>query len=100
MEYLTIKVTLCCLILVINICLDFYEVLSKGEETGHSTKLIVGPGTGLGAAIIIYNETEKAFNVFAGEAGHQEFPAINEADLRLREFAFKYFEEVRGEKTW
>ena len=85
-----------CLSLLKN-CLDFYEVLNKGEEIGCSTKLIIGPGTGLGAAVIIYNQTEGSYEVLAGEGGHQEFPAINEEDLKLRQFAFKYFEEVRGE---
>lgn len=77
---------------------DILEVMNEGSETIYSTKIIVGPGTGLGAAIIHFNQTEQAFNVVPGEGGHQEFPAIDAQDLRLRKFAFKYYEEVEGQK--
>lgn len=60
--------------------------------------VIVGPGTGLGAAFIHYNKVENWFNVEPGEAGHQEFVVTNDQELRLRKFVIKYVKDNYGEE--
>jgi glucokinase len=72
-------------------------MLNKGEQMKARSKIIIGPGTGLGCAIITYNRTEHSFNVNPGEGGHVEYPATNELELKLRNFAFEWFKE-RGEE--
>lgn len=73
-------------------------VLHEGTLTPHKSKLIIGPGTGLGCAIISYNNTEGSYNVNPGEGGHVEFVVTNAQELRLREFAIEWFKNNTGEE--
>jgi glucokinase len=70
--------------------------LQKGEVVDKEPKIILGPGTGLGCALIVYNHTEGAYNVVRGEGGHTEFTATNEQELRLRNFVIEYIKEKEG----
>lgn len=56
--------------------------LSKAAE-GKGVKILIGPGTGLGKAIIVSN------NVLASEGGNALFPPINEFELELANYARK-----------
>ena len=68
-------------------------VLNKGEPHPTGNKIILGPGTGLGCAIITYNKAEKCYNVHPGEGGHSEYTAFDDIDLKLKKFAFQYFKD-------
>ncbi|CAI2368948.1 unnamed protein product [Moneuplotes crassus] len=69
-----------------------------GKPREHHNKLIIGPGTGLGCAIIPYNKTEGNYNVCPGEGGHTEYTVTNELELRLRNFCFEWFKKNTGEE--
>jgi glucokinase len=64
----------------------------------HSTKIIAGPGTGLGCAIITYNRQENDYNVHPGEGGHIEYPSTTELEFKLRNYAIKWIKEKDGEE--
>jgi glucokinase len=77
--------------------IDFCEVMNEGVKELHKPMVIVGPGTGVGAAFIYYNQFEGGYDVEPGEAGHQEFVVTNDQELRLRKFAIKYIKEKQNE---
>lgn len=68
-------------------------VLHEGKEIPHAPKIIIGPGTGLGCAIMSYNTKEGDYNVHAGEGGHTEYAATTEQEFRLRNYAIKWLKE-------
>lgn len=70
--------------------------VQKGEPVEKEPKIITGPGTGLGCALIVYNHTEGCYNVVRGEGGHTEYAATNELELRLRNFVIEYIKEKQG----
>lgn len=67
--------------------------LNTGRKIENAPMVIVGPGTGLGAAIMTYNTTEGNYNVHPGEGGHIEWPVTTEEELRLRQYALNWFRE-------
>jgi len=69
-------------------------VINEGVQVSGGNKFIIGPGTGLGCAIIIYNKAEGDYNVHPGEGGHTEYPIVDEVDLRLKNFAIDYLKRV------
>jgi glucokinase len=73
-------------------------VLHEGIHTKGKSKIIIGPGTGLGCAIITYNNSQGYYNVNPGEGGHTEYTVTNDLELRLRKFAIKWFLENTGEE--
>lgn len=73
-------------------------ILHEGIHTKGKSKIIIGPGTGLGCAIITFNRTEGDYNVNPGEGGHVEYAATNDLELRLRKFAIKWFLDNTGEE--
>lgn len=73
-----------------------FIVLQAGEPVEKEPKVILGPGTGLGCALIIYNHDEGCYNVVRGEGGHTEFTVTNESELKLREFCVEWFREREG----
>lgn len=70
--------------------------LNTGRKVEHAPMVIVGPGTGLGAAIMTYNKTESCYNVHPGEGGHIEWPVTTEEELRLRKYAIQWFRDRDG----
>jgi len=73
-------------------------ILNEGTFVEAKPKLILGPGTGFGCASISYNKTEGSYNVNPGEGGHTEYAVTNEVELRLRKFAFEWFQKENGEE--
>ena len=56
----------------------------------------MGPGTGLGSAIISYNKAEGDYIVHPGEGGHTEYTITDMTDLKLRNFVVDYYLRNRG----
>ena len=77
---------------------DKVVVLHEGTPTKGKSKIIIGPGTGLGCAIISYNKTEHSYNVHPGEGGHTEYAVTNDLELRLRKFSIEWFKKNTGEE--
>lgn len=70
-----------------------WVIINEGRQVAGKPKIIIGPGTGLGCAIISFNKTEGSYNVHAGEGGHVEFPATDDTELALRKFALQWFKD-------
>lgn len=75
---------------------DRCVVINEGTVHDNGTNIIVGPGTGLGCAIMTYNDTEGDYNVHPGEGGHVEWVVTNEEELKLRNFTIEWFKEKEG----
>lgn len=71
-------------------------MLNKGVKTEKKPLMIVGPGTGLGSAVMTYSKADGGYTVHSGEGGHVEFTVTNDLELRLRSFAIQYWQEKRG----
>lgn len=67
--------------------------INEGEQQSNDPKIITGPGTGLGCALIIYNQALGEHTVLRGEGGHTEFTATTEQEIRLREFTLTYLRD-------
>jgi glucokinase len=69
-----------------NISGDTILVLRKGQsshESGHKTKIILGPGTGLGKSILVYNPEAQIYVPIPSEGGHSDFPPYDEDELSM-----------------
>jgi len=66
------------------------EVLKKGEDAikkdFHPTIAVLGAGTGLGKATLIYNKKFESYIPVASEGGHADLPAHDETDVELIDF--------------
>lgn len=74
-----------------------YQVLGESKnapliEGGKSTKLVVGPGTGLGMCFLAKDPDAENYEVFPSEGGHTEYPVDTEEDWELIKFAREYIE--------
>ena len=72
------------------------EVLNEGKPVEKGNKLILGPGTGLGSAIITYNKSEGDYIVHPGEGGYAEYTITDMTDLKLKNFVVDYYLRNRG----
>lgn len=64
-------------------------VIKKGIKKPKSNMLIIGAGTGLGKCLVVFDKKTGFYKPIASEAGHIEFPAQTEEELRLVEFVKK-----------
>lgn len=60
---------------------DELRTLQKGREAGHGVRAVLGAGTGLGSAALIWRES--SYRVLSSEAGHTDFAPVNEVQSRL-----------------
>ena len=63
-----------------------YITIKKGIKIPKSNILVIGAGTGLGKTLLVYDEEKKNYKPIASEAGHMDFPAQTEDEIRLIEF--------------
>ncbi len=61
--------------------------LQRGQPINHANQLIIGAGTGLGVAQLIWTGCE--YKVSPTEAGHCDFAAANELQLELHQHLLK-----------
>lgn len=57
-----------------------------------SVKAIIGPGTGLGQALLIKHGEDDLYEPFSSEGGHVEFAAKSDDDFELVKFARNFVE--------
>lgn len=57
--------------------------LQAGSPAEHGTLALIGAGTGLGEAFLVWDRTQ--YRVYASEGGHADFAARDEAEWRLRQ---------------
>ena len=67
-----------------------FAVVKKGIKVPKSNILVVGAGTGLGKTLLIYDKNQKFYKPIASEAGHIDFPAQTEDEIKLIKFIKKY----------
>jgi len=71
--------------------------LTSGTALDRSTKLVLGPGTGLGVSALIPSGDD--WIAVAGEGGHVSFAPQNEFETRLLESLWQRFEHVSAERV-
>jgi glucokinase len=52
-------------------------------ESAHNTKVILGPGTGLGKSILVYDPEAQIYVPIPSEGGHSDFPPYDEDELSM-----------------
>lgn len=52
-------------------------------QTAHNTKVILGPGTGLGKSILVYDPEAQIYVPIPSEGGHSDFPPYDEDELSM-----------------
>jgi glucokinase len=58
----------------------------------HEKKVVIGPGTGVGEAILHKSVFSPVHEVLSSEGAHVDFSIRSEEDFRLAEFTKKYVE--------
>ncbi len=71
-------------------------VLQRGKYEGLSNKVLFGPGTGLGEAIIAQHGGDSV--VVPSEGGHQDFAPQNEIEIELFKYLRSKFGHVSDER--
>jgi glucokinase len=74
-------------------------VIQEGVPDPKEPRIILGPGTGLGFAIIVYNDTAGSYTVVRAEGGHTEYTVTNEEELKMKRFAIKYLSKPEHQLT-
>ncbi|MDH5325247.1 MAG: glucokinase [Gammaproteobacteria bacterium] len=64
-----------------------FQVMQKGQVQPHANQVIIGAGTGLGQAILVWRDG--GYEVLASEGGHADFAPTNELQIRLLRFLLK-----------
>jgi len=67
--------------------------LNRAVAQADGVKAVLGPGTGLGEAILMKSKFAPYHEVFAGEGSWCDFAVKTKEDFELMEFAQKYLEE-------
>lgn len=49
-------------------------------------KLVIGPGTGLGKSVLVYDKHSKTYTALASEGGHADLPLQTEFDIAFAEY--------------
>ena len=63
---------------------------AQAQEGGHSVKVVIGPGTGLGVGILVKHEEAEHYQPVASEGGHVDFVVQTEEDYKLLCFAKEF----------
>jgi glucokinase len=63
--------------------------IGGGIEGRKATKAVIGPGTGLGVASLIFDPQHDRYLVAPGEGGHVTFPATNAREFALVEWLLR-----------
>ena len=72
------------------------ETLQMGQVKRHAPRALIGAGTGLGVAILVWQGTH--YEVLSSEGGHVDFAPVNEAQIDLLRFLIKAYGHVSYER--
>ena len=64
-------------------------ILQAGRSAEKETKAVIGAGTGLGQAILVWDDEQNSYKVMPSEAGHCSFSPTTERERRLLEYLSK-----------
>ena len=68
--------------------------LQQGSEVAHGTRVIIGAGTGLGHALLVWQDDH--YEVVASEAGHSSFAPTDDLQVELMQYLRKRY----GHASW
>lgn len=74
-------------------------VLQEGDSVEKSTQAIIGAGTGLGQAFLVWDSGEGAYKVHPSEAGHSSFSPVTEKEKLLLEYLSRRHDFVSLEQV-
>lgn len=66
------------------------SIIKKAQKIPKAPMIIVGAGTGLGKATLVYDEHSKFYIPIPSEAGHSDFPSQSQLELELSRFIKKH----------
>jgi glucokinase len=72
-------------------------VLNVGKFEPGGTKALIAAGTGLGQAILVWNENENRYKVVPSEGGHSDFAPHTELQIELLRFMRRRYPQVSWE---
>ena len=73
---------------------DDVVTLQQGNEVPHGTRVIIGAGTGLGHALLVWQNDH--YEVVASEAGHSSFAPTDDQQVELMQYLRKRY----GHASW
>lgn len=75
---------------------DDIEVLQQGQTQTNGVRAVIGAGTGLGEAILVFSGNQ--YDVLATEGGHQDFAPNDALEVALYQYIHKKHEHVSYER--
>jgi len=72
------------------------KILQSGKEQKHGVRAVIGAGTGLGQAILVYQNTN--YEVLGTEGGHVDFAPNSEIEVGLYQFLNNRYPHVSYER--
>lgn len=78
----------------------YLEKIGNGEATAFGNKVVIGPGTGLGAAVLIARKDGTGYRVVPGEGGHVTMPARTQREYDIFDYLEHHkYSHVSGERV-
>ncbi|MAS87487.1 MAG: glucokinase [Micavibrio sp.] len=78
----------------------YLEKIGGGAAVELENKAVIGPGTGLGAALLIAKKDKSGFQVVPGEGGHVTMPARNQREFDIIHYLEHHkYSHVSGERV-
>lgn len=71
--------------------------LQAGKEVSHGTRAIIGAGTGLGHALLVWQD--RHYEVVACEAGHTSFAPTDDLQIELLQYLRKHYTHATWERA-
>ncbi|MEK6942638.1 MAG: glucokinase [Nanoarchaeota archaeon] len=66
------------------------KTVKKGVKIAKAPILVIGAGTGMGKALLLYDSKKESYVPIASEAGHCDFPVQTEEEKNIADFIKKY----------
>ncbi len=77
---------------------EWLEKIGPGESEKNGNKAVLGPGTGLGEAILVASGNGK-YDVVATEGGHCDFAPTDQNQVRLLEYLWRQYGHASCERV-
>ncbi|MGZ3420707.1 MAG: glucokinase [Polyangiales bacterium] len=73
--------------------------LQVGEKKPHGAIAVIGAGTGLGEAMLVWNTASQEYQVVASEGGHADYAPRDETEIELLRWLKQKFGRVSWERV-
>ena len=78
----------------------YLEKIGGGDEVDFANKVVIGPGTGLGAAMVVAKKDSQGYQVVPGEGGHVTMPARTQREFDVFHYLEHHkYSHVSGERV-